>query len=236
MYKKINEWKDSKPDSLQKNPLHDLFYSYYAKTGSKGMKFNVFFIIILLAGSYGASFFINGLPQTVQGLIGGFIGIFAGLTLVSLFLTREKQLNNDDRSSFKQLYLPQTRLNQALIGLGISAAIGIIMSVYLPYILGSAFVLMILVFIYFYIIRTPEEIDLYNNGEEDPREIVEREYQEAELEEDNESVALNDEQLNELSTLMSSLTDEQKKLLMNQNNGLVVVEESKKRKSFFKKK
>jgi hypothetical protein len=204
-------------------------------TKRKTIGYVVIGLIIAVSAAFG---FIPGLPRYVHVLVGVPLGFAAFCVGYAFMYLRDKEKRAEDPNylSLKERNSPAQRMRFGIGALVAFILISLMTKDVIPYILGGIFSISVVMAIYNYVRRTPQEIEREANGEPDPRESVE------DLDASEQAVEdASKEETEEYIALVNSLPEEQRKILLNPklNGALTVIDDDdikgKKKRKLFRK-
>lgn len=174
------------------------------------------------------------LPRFVHVILGAPMGF--SLFLLGLAFVHLRSEAHPEKVRWKERYSSRQRIKISLVVVGIAVVALIVSSGVIPTFTGGMVAEALALGIYNFIRRTPEEIEIWESGEMDPRDLAAM----PAVDEDGEiELDPTQQEINEFADIVNSLTPEQQRLLLNPKvySGVKIVstDDKKKKRRLFKR-
>lgn len=174
------------------------------------------------------------LPRFVHVILGAPMGFL--LFLLGLAFLHIRNEAHPEKVRWKERYSPRQRIKVSLVVVGIMVVVLITSSNVIPAFTGGMVSEALALGIYNFIRRTPEEIEMAEAGEIDPRDLAAM----ASVDEDGEiEIDPTQQEIDEFADIVNSLSPEQQRLLLNPKvySGVKIVttDDKKKKRRLFKR-
>jgi hypothetical protein len=174
------------------------------------------------------------LPRFVHVILGAPMGFL--LFLLGLAFVHVRNEAHPEKVRWKERYSPRQRIRISMVVIAITVVVLIASSNVIPAFTGGMVSEALALGIYNFIRRTPEEIEIAESGEIDPRDLAAM----ASVDEDGEiQIDPTQQEIDEFADIVNSLTPEQQRLLLNPKvySGVKIVtaDDKKKKRRLFRR-
>ena len=174
------------------------------------------------------------LPRLVHVILGAPMGLL--LFLLGLAFIHIRNEEHPEKIRWKERYSPRQRIKISAIVVAVMVVVLIVSSNAIPAFTGGMVSEALALGIYNFIRRTPEEIEIAESGEIDPRDLAAI----SSVDEDGEiEIDPTQQEIDEFADIVNSLTPEQQRLLLNPKvySGVKIVstDDKKKKRRLFKR-
>lgn len=174
------------------------------------------------------------LPRFVHVILGAPMGFLLFLLGLAFFHIRNEA--HPEKIRWKERYSPRQRIKISAIVIGVMVVILIVSSNVIPAFTGGMVSEALALGIYNFIRRTPQEIEIAEAGEIDPRDLATM----VSVDEDGDiEIDPTQQEINEFADIVNSLSPEQQRLLLNPKvySGVKIVttDDKKKKRRLFKR-
>lgn len=174
------------------------------------------------------------LPRFVHVVLGAPMGLL--LFLLGLGFVHVRNEAHPDKIRWKEKYSPRQRIKISAVVIAVMIVVFIVSNNVIPAFTGGMVSEALALGIYNFIRRTPEEIEIAESGEMDPRDLAAV----ASVNEDGEvEIDPTQQEIDEFAEIVNSLSPEQQRLLLNPKvySGVKIVaaDDKKKKRRLFKR-
>lgn len=174
------------------------------------------------------------LPRFVHVILGAPMGLL--LFLLGLGFVHVRNEAHPDKIRWKEKYSPRQRIKISAVVIAVMIVVFIVSNNVIPAFTGGMVSEALALGIYNFIRRTPEEIEIAESGEMDPRDLAAV----ASVNEDGEiEIDPTQQEIDEFAEIVNSLSPEQQRLLLNPKvySGVKIVaaDDKKKKRRLFKR-